>query len=92
MNVESETLMQLISAVLAILAAVFGAKWQKFKNLLMEANVKAKQLEELSKSLTRALDTLVKAEEDDKITNEEYHAVVQAFKDVLYDAKKLLGG
>ena len=90
MILEQTTIQQMITGILAIVIGLLGTKWQYVKNALFKATLKASQLENLVRSMTHALNVLVEAEEDNKITDEEYHRITDSFKDVLDDAKVFL--
>lgn len=82
---DTEILLQLISAILAIIATVLGSKWANAKNELVK-------LTRLNTRLASALKATSDAIEDDRITPEEEKIIVERWRAVIDEAKKLLEG
>ena len=85
MHLDTEILLQLISAILAIIAIIFGSKWANAKNELVK-------LTRLNTRLASALKATSDAIEDDRITPEEEKVIVERWRAVIEEAKKLLEG
>lgn len=85
MQLDTNTILQIISSILAIVAAMLGSKWAKAKNELVE-------LTKLTTKLASALKVTSDAIEDDRITPEEEKALVRSWRDVIDEAKKFLRG
>ena len=66
MEVDINAVLTIVSATLTIVAAFAGAKWQK-------AKAKAEQFSDFVKTLTDAA-------QDDKVTEEEFQAIVAKVK------------
>jgi len=82
-TLNSDLLLQTISAILAIVATLLGNKWIKTKNELLK-------LTKLTTKIATALKVTSDAIEDDKITQEEEKAIVRKWKDVIEEAKKFI--
>jgi len=63
---DTNVILSLVTAILTVIAALVGAKWQGAKS-------KAGQLTDL-------LNTVVEAAKDDKVTEEEFQVIVDKVK------------
>lgn len=83
MDINPEIIAYVISVILAIVSATLGKKYIKFKD-------KFADLQQVTIKLSAALKATSDAIEDDKITPEEQKAIVDHWRDLIDEAKRLL--
>lgn len=86
-----QLVLEIVGPILAIIAIVFGLKWQQTKNLLKEASEAVVALGLVGLALSDALaDNTITNEEKTTILN-KVKAVAQEVADVINAAKALVG-
>lgn len=75
MDVDPEMVSYIITIILGLLAAYFGKKWQQFKVTTTKFSIAIKELSD--------------AIQDDRISQEEAERIVEAWKTVIEEAKKI---
>lgn len=83
MDIDPEIIAYVLSILLGIISAIFGEKYVKFKQKFADS-------EQVTIKLAAALKATSDAIEDDKITPEEQKAIVDHWKDLINEAKRLL--
>ena len=77
MEIDPQILSYITTIILGVLATVFGKKWVTGKVVTTK--------------FALAINELTNAIEDDRITQDEAERIVEAWKDVINEAKILIG-
>lgn len=80
MDIDPEMVSYIITIILGLLATLMGTKWQKIKNLFAQS-------QQTTLKFAQALQCLSDAIEDDRITQKEAEDIVNAWKEVINEAK-----
>lgn len=83
-NTDSETIRMIVEIVMLIAVTFFGVYWKKAKNYSKVVEVQVIRADEHIDRFVAAIASFNKANEDNKITDEEWEDSYGKFKD-LYD-------
>lgn len=84
MDIDPELVAYAITLILGILATFLGDRWQKAKNKFSQSQL-------VSLKFAQALKVLSTSIEDDRITIEEEKKIVNTWKELIDEAKSLVG-
>lgn len=82
--IEPETIRMIVEVIIVIAATFFAAYWKKAKNYSKEVEVHAMRADDHVHRFIVAVKSFNKANEDDKITDEEWDDSYKKFKE-FYD-------
>ena len=84
MDVEPELIAYAITLIVSVLATFLGDRWQKAKKMLAQSQLTSLKFAQSLKVLSTSI-------EDDKITAEEEKKIVSTWKELIDEAKYLVG-